>query len=75
VGFPRITLAIEYFNLAVIECVLIVFMLWAAMNFATYFLAWREKSLKLYLRDTKALSTIIMRKFIFDCFANVSLNS
>ncbi len=56
-----------YFNSAVIEFVLIVFMLLAAMNFATHFLAWREKSLQLYLRDTEALSTIIL--ILVSCLA------
>jgi trk system potassium uptake protein TrkH len=59
-GFSTHDANIGYFNSAVIEFVLIVFMLLAAMNFATHFLAWREKSLKLYLRDTEALSTIIL---------------
>ena len=59
-GFSTHDASVGYFNSAVIEFVLIVFMLLAAMNFATHFLAWREKSLKLYLRDTEALSTIIL---------------
>ena len=59
-GFSTHDANIGYFNSAVIELVLIVFMLLAVMNFATHFLAWREKSLKLYLRDTEALSTIIL---------------
>lgn len=59
-GFSTHDANIGYFNSAVIEFVLIVFMLLAVMNFATHFLAWREKSLKLYLRDTEALSTIIL---------------
>jgi len=59
-GFSTHDANIGYFNSAVIEFVLIVFMLLAVMNFTTHFLAWREKSLKLYLRDTEALSTIIL---------------
>ena len=59
-GFSTHDASIEYFNSAAIEFVLIVFMLLAAMNFATHFLAWREKSLKLYLRDAEALATIIL---------------
>jgi trk system potassium uptake protein TrkH len=59
-GFSTHDANIGYFNSAVIEFVLIVFMLLAVMNFATHFLAWREKSLKLYLRDTETLSTIIL---------------
>ena len=59
-GFSTHDASVGYFNSAVIEFVLIVFMLLAAMNFATHFLAWREKSLKLYLRDAEALATIIL---------------
>jgi trk system potassium uptake protein TrkH len=59
-GFSTHDANIGYFNSAVIEFVLIVFMLLAVMNFTTHFLAWREKSLKLYLRDTETLSTIIL---------------
>jgi trk system potassium uptake protein len=59
-GFSTHDANIGYFNSAVIEFVLIVFMLLAVMNFATHFLAWREKSLKLYLRDTETLCTIIL---------------
>lgn len=59
-GFSTHDANIGYFNSAVIEFVLIVFMLLAVMNFTTHFLAWREKSLKLYLRDIEALSTMIL---------------
>ena len=51
---------IGYFNSPAIEFVLIIFMLLAAMNFATHFLAWREKSLKVYLRDTEAIATVAL---------------
>jgi trk system potassium uptake protein TrkH len=57
-GFSTHDASIGYFNSPAIEFVLIVFMLLAAMNFATHFLAWREKSLKLYLRDTEAVAMI-----------------
>ncbi len=59
-GFSTHDASIGYFNSPAIELVLIVFMLLAAMNFATHFLAWREKSLKLYLRDTEAIATVIL---------------
>ena len=51
---------IGYFNSPAIEFVLIIFMLLAAMNFATHFLVWREKNLKLYLRDAEAVATIAL---------------
>lgn len=59
-GFSTHDASIEYFNSPAIEIVLIVFMLLAAMNFATHFLVWREKSLKLYLRDTEGIATVIV---------------
>lgn len=59
-GFSTHDASVGYFNSAVIEFVLIVFMLLAAMNFATHFLVWRAKSLKLYLRDTEAFATIVL---------------
>jgi trk system potassium uptake protein len=57
-GFSTHDASIGYFNSPAIEFVLIVFMLLAAMNFATHFLVWREKSLKLYLQDAEAIATI-----------------
>lgn len=57
-GFSTHDASIGYFNSPAIEFVLIVFMLLAAMNFATHFLVWREKSLKLYLRDAEAVATV-----------------
>jgi len=59
-GFSTHDASIGYFNSPAIEFVLIVFMLLAAMNFATHFLVWREKSLKLYLRDAEAVATIAL---------------
>lgn len=49
---------IAYFNSPAIEAVLMVFMLLAAMNFATHFLALRKKSLKPYRLDVEGLSTV-----------------
>ncbi len=57
-GFSTHDASIGYFNSHAIELVLIAFMLLAAMNFATHFLVWRKKSLKLYLLDTEGLATI-----------------
>ncbi|MBI5429297.1 MAG: TrkH family potassium uptake protein [Nitrosomonadales bacterium] len=57
-GFSTHDASVGYFNSPAIELVLIVFMLLAAMNFATHFLAWREKSLWLYLRDVEGIATI-----------------
>jgi trk system potassium uptake protein TrkH len=59
-GFSTHDANVGYFNSPAIEFVLIVFMLLAAMNFATHFLVWREKSLKLYLKDTEAVATVAL---------------
>jgi len=57
-GFSTYDANVGHFDSPAIEAVLIVFMLIAAMNFATHFLAWRGKSLKPYLRDPEALATV-----------------
>ena len=57
-GFSTHDASIGYFNSPAIEGVLIIFMLLAAMNFATHFFALREKSLKTYLRDTEVIATV-----------------
>ncbi len=59
-GFSTHDASVGYFNSPAIELVLIVFMLIAAMNFATHFLVWREKNLKIYLRDTEAIATVVL---------------
>ena len=59
-GFSTHDANIGYFNSPAIEFVLMAFMLLAALNFATHFLVWREKSLKLYLRDAEAVATITL---------------
>ena len=59
-GFSTHDASVGYFNSPAIEFVLIVFMLLAALNFATHFLAWRDKSLKVYLRDAEAVATVTL---------------
>ncbi len=59
-GFSTHDASIGFFNSPAIEIVLIVFMLLAAMNFATHFLVWRAKSLKLYLHDTEGIATVMV---------------
>lgn len=59
-GFSTHDASIGYFNSPAIEFVLMVFMLLAAMNFATHFLAWRERNLRVYLRDSEAVATIVL---------------
>jgi len=50
-GFSTHDASVGYFNSPQVEYVLIIFMLIAGMNFATHFLAWRGKSLRVYLDD------------------------
>lgn len=50
-GFSTHDASIGYFNSPKIEAVLIFFMLIAAMNFATHFLALRGRSMRAYLHD------------------------
>ena len=57
-GFSTHDASVGYFNSPAIEAVLIVFMLMAAMNFATHFMVWHKKSLSLYLRDVEGLATV-----------------
>lgn len=65
-GFSTHDSSVGYFNSPLIEFVLIVFMLIAAINFATHFLAWRGKSLRIYLRDAEAVATLIL--VVGSCF-------
>ncbi|MEQ1674457.1 MAG: potassium transporter TrkG, partial [Candidatus Nitrotoga sp.] len=57
-GFSTHDASIGHFNSPLIEFVLIVFMLLAAVNFATHFMVWRAKNWQLYLRDSEAIATI-----------------
>jgi trk system potassium uptake protein TrkH len=59
-GFSTHDASVGYYNSPLIEFILIVFMLIAAINFATHFLAWRGKSLRTYLRDAEAVATVIL---------------
>lgn len=59
-GFSTHDASVGFFNSPAIEIVLIVFMLLAAMNFATHFLVWREKNLKLYLHETEGIATVLV---------------
>lgn len=59
-GFSTHDASVGFFNSPAIEGVLIVFMLLAAMNFATHFLAWRQKSLRTYLHDAEGISTVMV---------------
>lgn len=53
-GFSTHDQSYAYWNSPRIEAVAIVFMLIAAINFATHFLAWRRRSLRVYQVDPEA---------------------
>jgi trk system potassium uptake protein TrkH len=57
-GFSTHDNSIGYFDSPLIEFVLIVFMLFAVINFATHFLALRGRSLRTYLNDAEAVASI-----------------
>lgn len=59
-GFSTHDASIAYFDSPAIELVLIVFMLLAVMNFATHFLALREKNLTAYSRDAEAKASLTL---------------
>jgi trk system potassium uptake protein TrkH len=57
-GFSTHDASVGWFNSPLIEFVMIVFMLFAVVNFATHFLAWRGRSLRVYLRDAEAVASL-----------------
>jgi trk system potassium uptake protein TrkH len=59
-GFSTHDASVGYFNSPAIEAVLIVFMLLAAMNFATHFLAFRNRSLRVYRADPEVLPMLAL---------------
>jgi trk system potassium uptake protein len=52
-GFSTYDASVGQFDSPAIEAVLIVFMMIAALNFATHFLAWKQRSLRTYWRDVE----------------------
>lgn len=59
-GFSSHDASFGYFDSPLIETVAIVFMLLAGLNFATHFMAWRERSFAPYRRDTEARYFILV---------------
>jgi trk system potassium uptake protein TrkH len=57
-GFSNYDSSIGKFDSVPIEIVLAVFMFVAALNFSRHFMAWREKSLRGYLRDVEAIAMV-----------------
>ena len=65
-GFSTHDASVGWFNSPLIEFILILLMLIAALNFATHFLAWRGRSLRIYLRDAEAVATLML--IVVSCF-------
>jgi trk system potassium uptake protein len=59
-GFSSHDASIGYFDSPAIEAVAIVFMIIAGVNFATHFLAWRERGLSPYRRDPEVMSFLFI---------------
>ncbi len=57
-GFSTHDASIGYFNSPLIEFVMVVFMLVATVNFATHFLAWSGRTLKIYQYDAEAKAAV-----------------
>lgn len=53
-GFSSHDDSFAYFNSVKVEMVAVVFMILAGFNFSMHFLAWRRRSLKVYLRDVES---------------------
>lgn len=69
-GFSTHDASVSFFNSVAIEVVLIVFMLIAAMNFATHFLAVRGRSFSIYKSDIEGL---MLLKVIFISIFGIAL--
>ena len=59
-GFSTYDASVGQFDSPAIEAVLIVFMMLAALNFATHFMVWRQRSLRVYLRDVEAKGVVVL---------------
>ncbi|MBN8441079.1 MAG: TrkH family potassium uptake protein [Thauera sp.] len=69
-GFSTYDASVGQFDSPAIEAVLIAFMLIAAINFASHFLAWRQKSVTAYLHDPEAKALLgVIGVSIFVCAA------
>ena len=57
-GFSTHDASVGYFNSPLIELVIIAFMLFAVVNFATHFMAWHGRSARVYLHDAEAKAAL-----------------
>ena len=59
-GFSTRDASIAAFDSPAVEAVLIVFMILAGVNFATHFVAWRERRLSCYAQDVEARAFVAL---------------
>ncbi len=59
-GFSTHDAGMAYFDSSLIEWTAVLFMLLGGINFAVHFVAWRQRSVLVYLRDTEALTYLII---------------
>jgi trk system potassium uptake protein TrkH len=57
-GFSNHDASIGYYESALLEYVVMVFMLLGTINFATHFMVWRERNPLVYWRDTEARTSV-----------------
>jgi trk system potassium uptake protein TrkH len=57
-GFSTYDDSVGHFDSPLVEGILIFFMMVAAINFASHFLAWRQRSLLVYWRDAEAKAIV-----------------
>jgi len=57
-GFSTHDASIGYFNSPLIELIMAAFMIFAVVNFSTHYLAWHNKSFRVYLRDAEGRAAI-----------------
>lgn len=57
-GFSSYDASFGQFDSALLEAIAITFMLIAAVNFSMHFIAWRQRSLVAYLRDTETIAVL-----------------
>ncbi len=59
-GFSTHDLSIQSFDSPQVEAVMVVFMLLAVLSFSTHFVALRQRSLNIYLRDAEASAVLML---------------
>ena len=65
-GFSTRDASVGHFDSPLIEFTMVVFMLFAVINFATHFLAWHGRSARVYMQDTEGQAALGL--IVFSCF-------